>query len=135
MLGKMLQQCVTHTNSTNQCSGQFPPFIVLLVDRLRQMALIRLLFLISYIFEWYVVWCGFKKRMPKKTCVYTRDWATCSKHDNHSKFESRHKYGNLQYHHSMSMRIFTLIINEIFIRAPKIMRNVAKASFSICEQS
>ena len=35
----------------------------------------------------------------------------------------------------MSMRIFTLIINEIFIRAPKIMRNVAKASFSICEQS
>ena len=36
------------------------------------------------------------------------------------------------YDHLMGMGIFTLILNEMFIRAPKFMREVAKAFMWIC---
>ena len=60
------------------------------------------------IFKWYVVSCGSKNEHPK------RDWTMCSKQVNHSKLNNQHNWGNL-YDHLMSTRIFTLVMNEIFI--------------------
>ena len=55
----------------------------------------------------------------------------CSKDDNHSRLNSQHNYGDLD-DNSMSMRILTLIVNEIFIRASKIMRKVALPLIWLC---
>jgi hypothetical protein len=54
------------------------------------------------------------------------NWTMFSKYDNYSRLNSRYNLGGPDL---MSMRIFTLIINKIFIRAPKIMRNVVMALF------
>ena len=74
------------------------------------------------------MWLGVAPRTDTKKDVFNRDWTTCSKHDNHSRL---HNWVDL-YDHLMSMRIFILILNEIFIRAPKIMRKVTAISIWIC---
>ena len=81
------------------------------------------------VFEWYVVRCGSKNGHQR--LVFKRDWATCSKYLNYSRLSSQHVWGN-QYGHLMSMRIFTLIMNKIFIWAPKILRQLAKGTIWIC---
>ena len=64
------------------------------------------------IFERYVVRCGSKKGYQKG--MLKRDWTTCSRYDNHSTLKSQHKWGDL-HDHVISMRIFTSIMNKIFI--------------------
>ena len=64
------------------------------------------------IFEWCVVRCGSMNGYQKD--VFERDWTTCSKYDNHSRLNSQCNWGNL-YDHLMGMRIFTFIVNMIFM--------------------
>jgi hypothetical protein len=80
------------------------------------------------IFEWHVIRCD-SNNISKKT----RDWK-----------ESGLCAQNLiiilsstvkSHAHLMHMRIFTMRMYKIFIRAPKIMRKVALASLWICELS
>ena len=61
-------------------------------------------------------------------------WIMCSKYANHSMLNSHHSlgWGRDLYIHLISTRIFTLKFNKIFIRAPKIMRNVAMGLFWTC---
>ena len=54
----------------------------------------------------------------------------CSKDANRYKLNSQHDGGN-PYDHLMSTRIFTWIMNEIFIRDPKIMRQIVQTQFGI----
>ena len=61
---------------------------------------------------WFIVWCGFKNR-------YHKDWTTCSKCRNHSRFSGQHNWGDL-YDHLMSTRILISIMNMTFIWAHKI---------------
>ena len=71
--------------------------------------------------EWYI--CGllwFQEWIPKRL-VFRSDWTTCSKND------SQHNQENL-HGHLTSTKIFTLIMNKIFIRAPNIMKKVATTS-------
>ena len=49
--------------------------------------------------------------------VFRIDWVVCSKYDNHFSFNSEHNLGDM-FDHLMSTRIFTLIMNKIFIRSP-----------------
>jgi hypothetical protein len=64
------------------------------------------------------MWLGVAPRTDTKcVClgiVFKREWPTCSKYDNHSKFNSQHNWEDL-HDHLMSTRIFTLIINKIFM--------------------
>ena len=51
------------------------------------------------------------------------------KFDIHSRFDSEHNWRALYIDHlKMSTRFFTLIMNKIFIRAPKIVKNVTMVS-------
>ena len=49
----------------------------------------------------------------------------CSNYTNHSKLNSEDDYGDPN-DHLMSMRIFTMIVNKIFISALKMMRQMGK---------
>ena len=46
--------------------------------------------------------------------MFEKDWTACLEYDNHARLNSQHNWGDL-YDHLMSMRIFTLIMNKIFI--------------------
>jgi hypothetical protein len=46
-------------------------------------------------------------------------WTICSKHANHYRLNNQHNWEDL-YDHLVSIRIFTLTMNKIFIWAPKI---------------
>ena len=73
------------------------------------------------------MWFGVAPRMYfKKSCVWKELFA-CSTYDNCFKFNSQHNWGDL-YDHLMRARVFTLIMNKIFIRDPKMMRKLAMAS-------
>jgi hypothetical protein len=50
---------------------------------------------------------------------------------NHSKLNSQHNRGDV-YVHSIRNGIFTLIMSEIFVRAPKIMGKMTIASNWSC---
>ena len=67
-----------------------------------------------------LVWRVQKTQTPKwhSYHVFKRDWSACSKCDNHSRFKSQHKWGDL-HDHLMSMRIFLVIKskNNIFIKS------------------
>ena len=65
----------------------------------------------------------------------------CSNYDNHSRLNSQLICGGLgggdglyehKNDHLTSTKIFTLLINGMFIRALKIMRELATASIWIC---
>ena len=73
----------------------------------------------------------------KKTSVLIKTWTLCSKHDhnNSSKFNRPHNWGDL-YDHLLNTRIqFTFIMNQTFVWAAQIMRKVAMASIWICQPS
>ena len=57
--------------------------------------------------------CDFKNKCNKRN-VFKRDWIAYSEYDHHSKLDSKHNQKDLQ-DHLVSMRIFTLTMNEIFI--------------------
>ena len=84
-------------------------------------------------FEWYVFRCGSKNWRQTDICFKT-DRTMCPKYANHSKFDWRHDARDL-YGHLMSMRIFTLWTNKIFVWAPKIMRQMAIGTIKICQSS
>ena len=65
------------------------------------------------IFEWYVVRCGSKKRYQNNMCL-KRIGLHAQNIKPISRFIFHHNWGSL-YDHLMSMRIFTLIMNKIFI--------------------
>ena len=68
----------------------------------------------------------FKKASTMCYPVFKRDWTTCSKYDfKHCRLSSQHHNGGALYNHLMSTRILTLMMNKIFIRAPKTMKNMA----------
>ena len=81
------------------------------------------------IFEWYVI--GMSLKMDTKRHVLKRNWIMCSKNDMHSKLSSQHNWGDLD-DYLMSTRIYTFIIDKIFILAPEIMRKVATALIWTC---
>ena len=56
--------------------------------------------------------------------MFDIDWTMCSEYANHSRLNSQHNWGDL-YVHLMGTIIFTLIMNMIFIFAPKPMRQMA----------
>ena len=83
------------------------------------------------IFEGYVVRCAFKNAYQKDTCLkeiglHAQNMTTI--------------LGSIvniiggrdRYDHLMSTKTFNMLIKEISIRAPKIMRKVAIASTCIC---
>ena len=81
------------------------------------------------VFEWYVVWCGYKNKYEKDICLkeiglHAQNMITILS-------LSQHDWGDL-YDHLLSTKIFTLIIYKIIIGAPKIMRKVSTASIWIC---
>jgi len=65
------------------------------------------------------MWLGMPSRTDtKKTHVFKRNCSPCSEYDNHSKLDNEHRFslgGGDLYDHLMSTKIFTLIMNEIFI--------------------
>ena len=63
-----------------------------------------------------------QERTPKKF-VLKRDQTIYIEDINHCKLDNHLKWMDL-YEHSISMRLFTLIMYKILIRAPKIMRKV-----------
>ena len=71
------------------------------------------------IFEWFLVGCGSKNRHEKD--MFESDWTTFSKCVIYSRFNSQHNWGDV-YDHLTRKRIFTSIMNKIFIRALKNMR-------------
>ena len=78
------------------------------------------------IFEWYVFRCGSKNVyklnrifLVLKKHLFKTNWITCSKYDYHSRYSSQPYWGNL-YGHLMRVRIFTLIMNMIFIHLSSI---------------
>ena len=74
---------------------------------------------ISTLFEWYVVRCSSKSKYQKDT--FLKHWTMCSKNDNHSRLNDQHIWGD-PYDCLMSSRILSLVMNKMFIRAPKISR-------------
>ena len=73
----------------------------------------------TLIFEWYVVWCGSKNKYQKDTCLkeiglHAQNMITIVA-------SIIDLLGGNLYDHSMSTRIFTLILNKIYVWAPKIM--------------
>ena len=63
----------------------------------------------------------------KKKDVFQRGWTTCSQYNIHSRFDNQHNWERDLYDHLMSAKIFTLILNQIFIYAPNIMRKAIRA--------
>jgi hypothetical protein len=84
-------------------------------------------------FEWYAFRCRSKKWRQTDMCFRT-DRIVCPKYLNHSKFDRRHNSRDL-YGHFMSMRIFILRTNKIFIRASKIVKQMAIGTIKICQSS
>ena len=68
----------------------------------------------TLVFECYVLRCGSKNRYEKGTVCLKWIGTTCSQYDRHSRLNSQRNWGNL-YDDLMSMRIFTLITNKMFI--------------------
>jgi hypothetical protein len=66
----------------------------------------------THVIEWYVVWCGSKNGYQKYMCL--KKIGVCSKYVNHFRLNSQHNWGDL-YDHFMSMSIFNLMLNKIFI--------------------
>jgi hypothetical protein len=87
------------------------------------MCLFQLLILIRDIFL-SDLWLSVAPRYQKETFSkeFGVNWTMYSKYDNYSRLNSQYNLGGPDL---MSMRI----INKIFIRAPKIMRNVIMALF------
>ena len=67
-----------------------------------------------------------RKWIPQRL-VFKIVWIVCSCCGNHYRLNSQHNRGKL-YDHLMSTQIFTLMINKVFVRAPKITRKVGMAS-------
>ena len=82
------------------------------------------------VFEWHVVRCEFGGGTPFKH-VFKRGLTTCSKNVLCTMLDSQHDCGDL-YDHLMSTRIFTLIMNKLFIWAPKMMRQMAMGTIWNC---
>ena len=102
--------------------------------RVRKTYVIRLLILIGHA-SLSCVQLGVDLRtITTKRLVSKRDWTTCLEYFNHSRLDSQRNRENL-YNYVMSMRIFTLIMNKIFIHAPKIMGKAAIASIWIWQPS
>ena len=54
--------------------------------------------------------------MPRtdiKRYMLEKNWTMCSNYNNHARFYNQHYWENL-YDHLMSIRIFTLIMNNIY---------------------
>jgi hypothetical protein len=60
------------------------------------------------------IWLNVAPRTDTIRHLFKRDWSTCSKYDIHSRFNNQHNGEDL-YDHLMSTRIFTLMMNKIFI--------------------
>ena len=74
-------------------------------------------------FERYAVRCEYKNRHQKAMClkeIGLRAYKLVTILDSVVNI-----IGTTYYDHLLRMRIFTLIMNKIFIRAPKIMRQIA----------
>jgi hypothetical protein len=81
------------------------------------------------------MWLGVPPRTNSmKTSCVLKNWTTCSKYDNHYRLNSQHHRVNL-YNHLTSKRIFTFMMNTVFVRAPKVTRNKATTFMWICYQS
>ena len=80
-------------------------------------------------YERYVVRCGFKNKYQEDMCLKEIGLHGISKYDNHYRLNGQSSYevGNLD-DHLMGMKIFTLIINKIFIQTPKSVRKGTTAS-------
>ena len=76
------------------------------------------------------MWLWTSSLAPKRH-VLKKIWTTRSCYANHSWLNSEHDCGDL-HDHLMSTRIFTLIMIEIFIWAPKNMRQVATSMIWTC---
>jgi hypothetical protein len=83
---------------------------------------------ISTLFEWYVVRCSSKSKYQKDT--FLKHWTMCSKNDNHSRLDDQHIWGD-PYDCLMSSRILSLVMNKMFIRAPKIIQKVPTTSLRV----
>ena len=79
---------------------------------IRLWCLIRSLLLIGHLYL-SAMWMGVDPKADTKD-VSKRDWTMCSKYDNSSRFNSQHNWGDL-YDLVINMRVFTLIMNKIFI--------------------
>jgi len=97
------------------------------VNESNKMGITQLLFLIGHLWMWCIVRCGSKNRHKARIM-----WTTCSKFVNHSRLNSEHYlliylfWGGVDiYDHLMNSRVFTSVMNEIFIWAPEIMRKMA----------
>ena len=84
----------------------------------------------STLFEWYVVRCSFKSIYQKDT--FLKHWTVCSKNDNHSRLDDQHIWGD-PYDYLMSSRILSLVMNKMFIRAPKIIKKVPTTSLRVVQ--
>ena len=85
-------------------------------------------------FDLYVVRCGSKNRHQKDMC--SKENGLCAQ----NMLTILHFIVNIigvgdLYDHIKSMRIFTMIMNEIFICTLKIMRQMAMSTFWICYSS
>ena len=78
-----------------------------------------------------MVWCGSKTK-HKDLCLKEIELRAQNIYiyENHSRLKSQHNFDEL-YDHSMSMRIFTLIMNKKLIRTPKLRGKVATTQCGI----
>lgn len=64
-----------------------------------------------------LVWI--QEQAPKRHPVFQRDWTTCSKLVNYSRFNSQHNLEGRAYNHLRRKRIFTLALNHCSYKLQK----------------
>ena len=84
--------------------------------------------------EEYVIRCASKNKYHEDIMYLKKNQTMCSKYDNQYRLNSQHHWVNL-YDHLTSKRIFTFMMNKVFVRAPKVMRNIATTFMWICYQT
>ena len=92
------------------------------------------LLLSKSIFGWYVVRFGSKEWHQHDMCLKRIIGLRAQNYANHSRLDSQHDRRDL-YGDLMSTRIFSLVMNKIFVLAPKITRQSDTGTTWICESS
>ena len=72
---------------------------------------------------WSAMWLHVSPGMHAKKHVFKKNWTMHSKYENRSNLHSWHNLEGLVYDHWMRTRICSLIMNKIFMWAPKLWGN------------
>ena len=87
----------------------------------------------TLMFEWYVVM--FASRNEHQKYVFLQWMRLCAHNDgNRSRLSSQHYVGNM-YDHITSMRISTLTVDKLFLRAAKIRTQMTPNTIGVASSS